>query len=199
MHPVSAGRGAVGTVAAPPCQAAHESDWKPWQAEARPVPASRLPLAWLIPRQECAAAAWLPANSTAGPGTGRDATTCPESLAMANWLAVGRVVWGWHCADPGSAVPCSATAVPRGQDRRAPAPQLCRSLPMLCRAHSPVAPQHGHGAGAGEEGWLPDGWLCPALPVPGAACSPPRSLGGGGIFSWLAPACQLEYKGIIFL
>lgn len=53
---------------------------------------------------------------------------------------------------------------------------------MLCRTHSPVAPQHGHGAGAGEEGWLPAGWLCPALPVPGAACSPPRSLGGGGIF-----------------
>lgn len=50
-----------------------------------------------------------------------------------------------------------------------------KALLMLCRTHGPVAPWQGHDAGARGLAARAQCCPCPALPVPGAAHSPPRS------------------------
>lgn len=133
--------------------------------------------------------------------------TAPPAPAQVEMQPPARHFWSWQTGSQwaewsgAGAAPtlaqlllCSAIAVPHSRAQRAPAPQLCRGpadalqdtwpqgspAQMRCRSQR-------RGLAASQ------------LPVPTAARSPPHSLGGGGIFSWLASACQLEYKGIICL
>lgn len=110
--------------------------------------------------------------------------------AMANWVEQSGVGTMPTLA---RLLLCSATTVTHGQAQRHGFARAGEPLPMLCRTHSPAAPRHGRGAGARGEGWLP------AVPCPVLPAFLPAAWVEVAFFSLLASACQLEYKGIIFL
>lgn len=150
--------------AAPPCQAAHESDWKPWQAKACPS----LPAACRWHGLSPGTSPPLPPDSwlTARPAPAQIEIRPPDRHPGPRQPGLQRAEWpeGWHRADPGSA------PGHHGPQWPSPASPSAVALPRPCRSSAGhMAPRHRHGAGAGGEGWLPAGCLCPMLPVPSTA------------------------------